>query len=493
MTAATVSVRDRRPRWSYPYAPTALQAEAHRQLVDELLFGGAAGPGKTEWLVAEHVRLALEVAGSASLILRRTFPELNAAGGIAYRLLERLSPDVATYNRSEHVWTFRNGSLIVLSHAQNENDVLRHQGAEYQLIGFDELTSFTEWQYRYLGSRLRAAGELAARMRAAGYRPRRLATTNPGGPGHAWVKDRFVDPVPPRTRFRAAPTLDEPNPGVRVFVPGLLEDNPHVDDAYRQQLEQLDDDDRRALLYGDWDVYKGQRFRSFRRSVHVVEPEEMPVPLGGAQRGVGVDYGLDAPFAALWGARLADGLVVVYRELYAAGLTPTQQAEAVRAAERPGERSPGRPVPVWLDPSTWARQPHQPTVKGTAGNPPPGSIAGDYAKAKLPPLRANNDRLRGVALVADKLKVRADGRPRLIVYSSCTNLVRTLPQLPRSKLNPEDVDTRAEDHAYDALRYLLAGLEGMPRRGDRAAQPKGRGGQPDRVGSVTGDLSRQKF
>lgn len=489
---ATLRASRRRPRWRYPYDPTDLQALAHGLLADELLFGGAAGPGKTEWLVAEHVRLALEVAGSASLILRRTYGELNAAGGIAYRLRERLTSDVATYNASEHVWTFRNGSLIVLSHAQHEADVLRHQGAEYQLIGFDELTSFTEWQYRYLGSRLRSAGNLAERMRAAGYRPRRIATTNPGGPGHAWVKERFVDPAPPRTPFRSAPTLDEPNPGVRVFVPGLLSDNPHVSDEYRAQLEQLDEDDRRALLYGDWDVYKGQRFRTFRRSVHVVEPEDMPLPVGGVQRGLGVDYGLDAPFAALWGAKLSDGLVVVYRELYEAGLTPTEQAQAILDAERPGERTALRPMPTWLDPSTWARQPGQPTAKGSAGSPPPGSIAHDYARAKVPPLRANNDRLRGAALVADKLRVRRDDRPRLLIYSTCTELIRTLPQLPRDKRNPEDVDTKAEDHAYDALRYLLAGLEGMPRRGDRAEQPKGRS-LADRVGSVTGDLGRQQF
>jgi hypothetical protein len=272
--------------------------------------------------------------------------------------------------------------------------------------------------------------------------------------------------------WRPAPTDDEPDPGLRVFIPAKVSDNPSVDEGYARRLNNLEDDLRRALRDGDWDVYQGQRFRSFRRELHVIEPEELPIPLGGVIKAIGVDYGLDAPYAALWGAKLADGLVVVYREDYRPGLTPAEQADSILALEQPGERGPGRRIPVALDPSTWARNPHvkSPPPKGAgdvrigrAGDPdepPPGSIAAAYAERFGGDLvKAHNPRLAGVALVADKLRVRDDGLPRLLIYSTCRNLVRTLPALPRSRRHPEDVDTTAEDHAYDALRYLLQELE----------------------------------
>ena len=187
------------------------------------------------------------------------------------------------------------------------------------------------------------------------------------------------------------------------------------------------------------------------------------MPEVGGVRVVGIDYGMDAPFSAHWLWLGPDGLVVVYREAYQAGLTPAEQARLVADRERPGEREGGRRVPVIIDPSTWARSAHQ--VAKAGSGPPPGSIAYEYAKVfgQGAVHKANNDRLAGVALVADLLRVRGDGRPRLLVVDTCTNLIRTLPSLPRDPRNPEDVDTRAEDHAYDSLRYGLTALVGTRR------------------------------
>lgn len=483
---------ERRERWRYPITPTERQAEALTVYADETLFGGAAGPGKSEWLLLEHVLLALQVPGSASALFRRTFADLSRPGGLILRLLERLPADVATYHRGEHRWTFRNGSIIELAHLERDADVQKYQGAEYQLIGFDELTQFTLWQYRYLLSRLRASGEVRSRLAELGLRPRAIAATNPGGPGHGWVRERFIDPAPPGIVWAPAPTDDEPTPGTRVFVPGLLEDNPHLDASYRRRLESLPEDERRALLLGDWDVFAGQRFREWDRSIHVVDPEDVELSWGGTVRAVGVDYGLDAPYAALWGAKLADGLIYVYREDAGPGFTPREQARRILELEQPGERTPQRPVPVFVDPSTWARQPGQPNAKATKGRPPSGSIASDYALEGLPVHRANNDRLRGAAMIADKLRVRADGRPRLYVSSSCRYLIRSLPALVRDPKRPEDVDTRGDDHAYDALRYLILGLEGLSP--GEAPPGRDRGRAPttgDRT--VTGDLRSAGF
>ncbi|KWW97366.1 putative phage terminase (plasmid) [Carbonactinospora thermoautotrophica] len=443
--------------------PTPRQRRAHALVADEMLYGGAAGGGKSDMLLAAAVTFCLLVPGGTAIIFRRTFPELSRS--LVPRLLARIPKDVARYNSTEHVWYFRNGSRLELGHLQRDADVLKYQSAEYQLICFDELTQFTEFQYKYLLSRLRAGGEVRDRLAQLGLRPRVISAANPGGPGHHWVKARFIDPAPPEVIWKPPATLDDPRPGTRVFIPAKVTDNPHIDDSYVDRLNRLDDTLRRALRDGDWDILEGAMFAGWRRHIHVIDPEQFPVPISaGIPRAVGVDYGLDAPFCALWGARFGDGLVVVYRELYAAGLTARQQAEAIRDAELPGERSPGRPIPVMLDPSCWARGPH------TAGSkvrpvdpdaPPPGSIAHAYRDVLGNAVhRANNDRLAGVQLVADKLRVRDDDLPRLLVYSTCVNLIRTLPTLPRSPSNPEDVDTAAEDHAYDALRYLLMRLEG---------------------------------
>lgn len=472
--------------------PNRAQARAHSVEVDELLYGGAAGGGKTDYLIAEALAVMLEFPGIEVALFRRTMPQLTELGGIAYRLLDRLpQPQIGTYNAVRHVWELANGSRLKLAHCARDADVTKYQGAEWGLVGFDQLEQFTEYQYTYLLHRLRQSGEVAAAMTAAGYRPKAIASANPGGVGHGWVKRRFIDPAPAGgIPFRPDPTPDEPDPGWRMFVPATLDDNEaNVDPSYRRRLEALPGDTRRAMLLGDWNVYAGQRFRDFRTAVHVIDPEELPIPLGGIPRAIGIDYGLDAPFAALWGARLADDLVVVYRELYGPGYTPTEQARMILEAEAPGERGPRRPVPAALDPACWARSPDDATraPKAQAGIrgpalPPPGSIAAKYLAAGVPVTRANNDRLLGVADIAGRLKVRPDGFPRLLIYSTCVNLIRTLPELPRSTARPEDVDTTAEDHAYDALRYLLAKLGRGP-AGVHAHEGKTPTAQPAKAAS----------
>lgn len=493
------------PRTDRPAGPNPRQVVAHSIEVDELLYGGAAGGGKTDWLIAEVLAVLMEFPGSNGVIFRRTYPQLSELGGIEQRLLDRLPRSIGTYNATDHVWHFRNGSKLRLAHCQTDKDVTKYQGAEWAVLGFDQVEQFTEFQYRYLLHRLRVSGELAKTMEAAGYTPKAISTANPGGVGHGWVKRRWIDPFPAGgVAFRPAPDpVDDPNPGTRAYVPATVDDNTDVDPTYAARLDRLPEDDRRAMRYGDWNVYAGQRFKDFRTHVHVIDPEALPIPLGaGITRAVGVDYGLDAPFAALWGAKLADNLVVVYRELYKAGLTPAEQARRILAAEAPGERRPGRPIPVALDPSCWQRNPNTPkpaprTLGHNPDTPPPGSIAHTYQVNGVPVGKARNDRLAGVAVVADKLQVRADGFPRLLIYSNCRNLIRTLPELVRDDKRPEDVDTDGEDHAYDALRYLLMLLEGMPTAGEaenRAEARRVRGEPTPSAGRTeTGDLSHREL
>lgn len=478
----------------YDYEPTERQAAAHQLFADELLYGGAAGGGKSRWLRAEVLATLLRFPGSSGVIFRRTFPDLSRADGHILSLLGEIPKEVGRYNAGDHVWTLANGSRLELAHLQRDNDVLKYQGASYAILAFDELTQFSEWQYRYLLSRLRVSGSLRDEMEAVGWRPRAISAANPGGPGHGWVKTRFIDPARPGVIWRPSPTEEEPRPGTRVYVPARLADNPHLDASYGDRLAGLPADERRALLEGDWDVFAGQRFAAWRRDTHVIDPEDLPIPLGvGVPRAIGIDYGLDAPFCALWGAMFSDGLIVIYRELYQAGLTAPEQAALVAAAEADGERDPqaGRTIPVALDPASWARNPlvKLPGAPPLPDRPPPGSIADAYRqRLGAAVIKANNDRLAGVSLVADKLRVRPDGLPRLLVCSTCHHLIRTLPALPRSATNPEDVDTRAEDHAYDALRYLLMSLAGPRTAGSATGTARGQ-----RIKTVTSDLTRREF
>lgn len=439
-----------------PGGPTPVQARAHRLAahVDELLYGGASAGGKTDWLLAEVLRDLHRYPGANAGIFRRSYPELSQPGGIIPRLLARIPPKIGAYNGSDHRWNFANGSTLQLGFITSDRDVVRYLGAEYLIQAWDQLEAHTEFQYRTLRSRLRISGGLEA----LGARPRSIATANPGGRGHGWIKRRWVTPAPALVIWQPRATEEEPTPGVRCFVPALLDDNPHVDSGYARRLEALPPSKRRAWRWGDWDVMEGQRFSQWRRDVHLVDPSALSIPLAGVPKAVGVDYGGAAPFAALWGARF--GLVtVVFRELYRAGLTPRQQAEMVLAAESPGERAPGRPLPVYLDPSTWTRSPEAPAVPTVGNVPPAGSIARSYYDAGLPVRKANNARLAGAAAVDEALTVREDGFPRLLVLSNCVNLVRTLPELLRDDKNPDDVDTDGEDHclAGDTVVHTAAG------------------------------------
>jgi len=445
-------------RWSYPFVAQPAQRMMFSHQPDEMLYGGAAGGGKTDALLALGVTACLAVPGFKVLLVRRNYPQIEQE--VLPRLLERVPARIARYHAGQRTFTFGNGSVFRLGHLSTTNARYRYQGVEYHMLLWDELTEFTRDEYMFLGSRLRVVGRVAEEMASRGFRPRVVSTSNPGGIGHGWVKQRFVDPGPPRTFQPGRDTEDEPDGNSVMYVPARLEDNQYVDlDQYERVLRRLDPSMRRALREGDWDVLQGARFGQWRRAVHVVAP--FVVPLVGHPRAVGVDYGGTAPFAALWGVLLGDGLIYVYREVYRSGLTPRQQASLMRSSELPGEREAGRPIPVALDPSTWNRSATDPAVKVMGNVPPPGSIARAYYEAfggSVVPAR--NARVAGWATLDELLAVREDGLPRLVVSEQCVNLIRTLPALLRSAQNPDDVSQspKQEDHAADALRYLVMQL-----------------------------------
>jgi predicted phage terminase large subunit-like protein len=223
-----------------PHLPTTKQGVFLDLTCRESLYGGAAGGGKTDALLMAALQ-HVDVPGYAAILFRRTYQDLALPGAIMDRSHEWLRTTAARWSEVDHRWTFPSGATLTFGYLQTENDKYRYQGAEVQFIGFDELTQFRESQYLYLFSRLRRLEgvDIPLRMRAA---------TNPGGVGHEWVRQRFIEPH------------DEPD---RVFVPARLMDNPYLDSGeYLHSLDQLDAVTRAQLLEGNWDVLpEGDRFK----------------------------------------------------------------------------------------------------------------------------------------------------------------------------------------------------------------------------------------
>lgn len=230
-----------------PSRPTPLQEVFLRLAAKEGFYGGAAGGGKSWGLLAAALQYA-DVPGYAAILFRRTFPELTQPGGLIPKSEEWLGGTNAIWNGNDHQWTFPSGATLTFGHMQHDKDRFNYKSGEYQFVGFDEVTSFTEVQYIYLRSRLRRLSSPQPNTQPTpdGWTVDRVplrirAASNPGGVGHEWARTRFVDK---HTR----------HPGV-AFLPARLSDNPYLDqDTYIENLMELSELDRRRLLEGDWEV-----------------------------------------------------------------------------------------------------------------------------------------------------------------------------------------------------------------------------------------------
>jgi hypothetical protein len=455
--------------------------------VDEVLYGGAAGGGKSEWILWHLYELALKYPGFKGLAIRRTFPELRRS--LIRRSLERFDRDVCKYLTSEHVWYFVNGSTIEFGYVEHDRDVYQYQSAEYDCVAWDELTQFpTDFPYTYLFSRLRTRVQL----RAMGLNPHVVAGTNPGNVGGPWVKSRFVDPGAPGKMHAHLVEIDNEAPREvrRVFIPAKLADNAYIDaGAYRRALANLPPAIRKALEEGSWDAVEGQYFTEWDRSVHVVKPFEIPA---WWRRIRGIDFGYTAPMCCLWIAFDQDGNAIAYRELYGTEMLAGEQAKKAVAMSRLNPGGPTERIDYSVaDPSVWAR---------TGAGPP---IAQQYADQGLHCRKASNQRIAGWQQVRAFLRIQtaSDGTkvPGLRIFETCHNLVRTLPMLVHDQTHPEDLDTDGEDHAADALRYALMSrplrsvkpddAEGTPEEqlAKRLSRPKG-GNRDTMTDTPVGDV-----
>ena len=391
----------------------------------DVLYGGAAGGGKSYAMLVDPLRFCHRSAHRA-LILRRTMPELRELIDKSRELYPQAFPG-AKFREVEKIWNFPSGAKIEFGFLERDADVYRYQGQSYSWIGFDEITHLpTEFGWNYLSSRLRTTdSEIMPYLRC---------TANPGGVGAHWVKKRYVDPFEPGEAFKGADGL------TRRFIPARLDDNPYLaeDGRYEEMLKALPEVQRRQLLEGNWDITEGAAFVEFDTEAHVIPPFEIPI---GWERVKGIDYGYASESACIWAAvDPSDGTLIVYRELYKKNLTGVDLGEMITQMELLDPFS----VAGVLDTAAWART-------GTTGPTVGESL--QQAGHKL--RRADKNRIQGKIQIHEYLKLKQSGRPQIQIFNTCPNLIRELQSIPLDKNNPEDVDTHAPDHAYDALRYLI--------------------------------------
>jgi hypothetical protein len=419
----------------------------------EVLYGGAAGGGKSYGLLADPMRY-FSNGNFVGLILRRTNDELRELIWKSQELYPKAYPG-ARWQEKKSQWIFPSGSKLWMTYLEREEDVLRYQGQAFSYIAFDELTQHaTPFAWNYMRSRLRTTDpELPIFLRA---------TSNPGGPGHSWVKRMFIDPSPANAAFPATDidtgnVLQYPEGHVkqgkplfyRKFIPATLRDNPYLykDGDYEANLLSLPEMQRRQLLEGDWAVADGAAFPEFRQSHHVVEPFEIPHDW---RRFRSCDYGYSSYSAVHWFAiDPSYETLIVYRELYVSKHTGRDLAKAILPLERGEDIQYGI-----LDSSCW----HQ---RGQIGPSIAEEMISEGCRWR-PSDRSAGARVAGRNRFHEVLKYDEETKmPGIVFFDTCRQIIADLPVIPGDPKGGDDIDARyRSDHTYDSIRY---GIMSRPR------------------------------
>lgn len=418
--------------------PNPKQIEFFKSRARHTAYGGARGGGKSWAMRTKFSMLAARYPGLQLLLMRRTMNELMENH---IRPLQAMLAGYAKYNSQRSEFLFPNGSRIKCGYCQAENDVYQYQGQQYDVIGLEEATLFTESQMVFITTCNRPADPAHPLIT-----PRMYYTCNPGGVGHGWVKRLFID----------REYQNEERPEDYVFIPASVYDNPvllrtHPD--YVKTLKNLPEHLRRAHLEGDWDALAGQYFQEFRRDKHVVEPFEIPTEW---RRFRSMDWGYNDPCCVLWHAVAPDARVYTYRELY------VRQTLAKDVARQIAQLSEGENIAYTVaSPDMWQKR-GQTDIDGT-------SIAEVFWKNGIPVLKADTSRVVGWQTMRNYFADAPDGRPFWQIFRCCQNLTRTIPLAIFDEHATEDVSDKCEDHALEAARY---GLMSRPRAAAVKPKPK---------------------
>lgn len=425
--------------------------------VFEVLYGGARGGGKTDAVLGEFVIHADQYREHAiGLMVRRTRTELVETIERSKEIYEPLGAKLV-----DNMWRFPNGARLRFAYLERDADANAYQGHSYTRVYVEEIGNFpSAAPILKLMATLRSGSGVPCGFRATG---------NPGGPGHQWVKARYIDPAPLGWKI-----TKETYQGIerdRVYIPSRVSDNPYLGTDYVANLHMSGSETLvRAWLEGDWSVIAGAYFPEFGPQ-HIIKAFELPSMWPRFRSG---DWGSARPFSIGWWAisdgtlpHLPRGALVRYREWYGWNGKPNEGSKLT--AEQVGvgiaEREVGEAVQNGhsvLDPAAFAND-GGPSIAERIAN---GS-RGDDGKIRVSFRRADNKRVatRGALGGWDQLRSRLvgqDERPMVYFFDTCTHAIRTLPALQHDELRPEDVDSEGEDHAPDEIRYACMSRPFLP-------------------------------
>lgn len=449
MATAALAADDASVIWAAQPGPqTALIACP----IEEVFFGGARGGGKTDGVLGDFLEHGDAYGKDAiGIMFRRQRTELIET---IERSRQIYTPLGWQYHEQDKMWRAPNGARLRFAYLERDADAEAYQGHSYTRVYVEEIGNFpSERPILKLMATLRSGAGVPVGFRATG---------NPGGPGHQWVKARYVDPAPAGWAIiRDALTGRQ-----RVFIPSRVGDNQYLGEDYVARLQATGSKELvKAWLEGDWSVIDGAFFDCWDTARHVLRPFTIPADWTRFRSG---DWGSAKPFSFGWWAVVGDkfktpegvwlprGALIRYREWY--GMQPGKPNTGLKMhAEKVGEHlalleaSDQKLVGGVFDPAAFSED----------GGP---SIAErvnmELIKKKLVPFRpADNKRVPGRGAMGgwDQMRGRLigddDGLPMIAAFSTCVDSVRTIPALQHDALKPEDLDSDMEDHAADDWRY----------------------------------------
>lgn len=451
----------------YPKQQFALRRPEH-----EILYGGSRGGAKTiggiAWIAAPR-----DIPQYRSLVIRKNADDLKDwidRANIIYR------PYGARKVGTPPEFHWPSGARTRTGHLKDEDSYEKYQGHEYQRMLIEELTQIpTEVRYLTLISSCRSTVEgLPAQV---------FITTNPGGPGHQWVKSRFIDCGPPNKTFIEADRA-------RIFIPATIDDNPVLmerDPSYVAFLDSLPPGLKDAWRDGSWDFIVGAAFQEINRDTHMIDVNNPPdrlqrlfdfermTPKADIRIFRSMDWGYAKPFSVGWYFTDYEGRMYRYRELYGCkgpdeGIQLPARDLAIKIKQIEDEHKERITLAI-ADASIWDKPGNQ---NEKAEKLP--SIAETMAEEGIHfdrevSIDAKKSRIQGKHQLHERLRIDADGLPHLQVFSTCVHWWRTVPVIPLDQLNPEDVDTDTEDHAYDETRYMMSARPMKSRVADKKAPP----------------------